>query len=71
MIKECEHNNRIGDNYGESCRNCGKQLNGYGYGGWFGANLTGQERCIHLWSPIGEGGAMVCVYCEAWKDAQP
>lgn len=64
---ECKHLSRVGDNYGESCAGCGKQTRGYGYGGWFGRNITGNETCIHLWSPMGESGAEVCVYCEAWK----
>lgn len=61
---ECNHASIIGDNYGSSCRLCGKQLTGFGYGGFFGRNLTGKETCIHTWSPMGEGGEKVCVHCE-------
>jgi hypothetical protein len=67
---DCKHLSRVGDNYGMSCMDCGKQLSGFGYGGWFGMNLTGKTTCIHLWSPMGEGGAAICVYCEEIKDAE-
>lgn len=63
-INLCNHRNRIGDNYGESCYDCGKQLSGYGYGGWFGRNLT-KQTCIHLWSPC--GNMEVCIYCESMR----
>lgn len=62
---DCKHFHRIGDNYGESCQNCKKQLSGYGYGGWFGYNLLEPRTCIHLFSPMGEDA--VCIYCEEWK----
>ena len=64
----CDHNNRVGDNYGESCMDCGKQLCGFGYGGWFGVNLTGANECIHQWLPVGEDGDEVCTYCEGWRN---
>ena len=58
----CEHNKRIGDNYGVSCQTCKKQLEGYGYGGFMGGSLTGDERCIHVWS--GQyAGMEECDYC--------
>lgn len=62
----CKHLVIIGDNYGDSCADCGEQLSGYGYGGFFGINLTGQETCFHTWSPIGgeEDSAKICIYCE-------
>ena len=64
----CKHLNRIGDNYGESCRDCGAQLSGYGWGGFFGSRLTDKETCIHLYAPMGEPGSQViCVYCERLK----
>ena len=65
---ECKHLSRVGDNYGESCVDCGAKTRGYGFGGWFGANITGTENCIHLWSPVGENGAAICIYCETWKE---
>jgi hypothetical protein len=64
----CKHPRIVGDNYGESCADCGEQLRGFGYGGWFGRNLTGTATCIHLWAPLGDSDQMVCVYCEGWKD---
>jgi hypothetical protein len=63
----CNHLRRVGDNYGESCLDCGEQLRGFGYGGWFGARITGNEKCIHLYSPMGDGGPEVCVFCEDMK----
>ena len=45
----CEHQKRIGDNYGVTCQDCKEVLEGYGYGGWFGSNLKVNERCIHIW----------------------
>lgn len=67
---DCQHLSRIGDNYGESCSDCGKKLSGFGYGGWFGTKLTGNEKCIHLFPSMGEGGDKVCIYCEQWEMAQ-
>lgn len=63
----CQHLNRVGDNYGESCRDCGKQLSGYGYGGWFGRNLIGREQCIHTWSPISDAED-ICIYCDSIRN---
>lgn len=67
---DCKHTKRVGDNYGESCADCGKQLSGYGYGGWFGRFIAGNEKCIHLFAPMYDGGPKVCIYCEVWKDAE-
>lgn len=66
MTTNCQHLSRVGDNYGESCADCGEQLSGFGYGGWFGQNVDASAKCIHLWSPMGE--SWVCTYCEEWKD---
>ena len=67
-MNNCQHLNRIGDNYGESCSDCGKQLSGYGWGGWFGRNLTEDRHCIHLFAPLGEkGSAEWCIYCQLPK----
>lgn len=62
----CKHLHRVGDNYGESCADCGEQLSGYGWGGWFGSRLTGNEKCIHLFAPIGdsEDSGKMCIYCQ-------
>jgi hypothetical protein len=68
-MNDCQHLKRIGDNYGESCQDCGKQLSGYGWGGWFGSRLTGRETCIHLYAPMGEEGSpRVCIYCERFEE---
>ena len=52
----CKHSNRIGDNYGLTCLDCGEVLEGYGY---FGS----VSRCVrHLW--FAEGEYFICFYCE-------
>ena len=63
----CEHTKRIGDNYGVSCQDCGIALEGYGYGDWFGRNLKGIERCIHLWFTI-SAGEDECLYCHTTRE---
>jgi hypothetical protein len=60
----CEHSKRIGDNYGITCQNCGQQLEGYGYGGFFGSNLKGNERCVHVWYKISDVEEE-CMYCHS------
>lgn len=67
-MSDCPHNSVIGDNYGSTCQDCGEQLSGFGYGGWFGSLLTGQETCIHQWLSDGEDGE-VCPYCEGRQPA--
>lgn len=67
-MNECKHLSRVGDNYGESCADCGKQLSGYGYGGWFGRELRENVSCIHVFSLMGESGAEICIYCETIKE---
>jgi hypothetical protein len=66
-MNNCQHNNRIGDNYGVSCQDCGERLSGFGCGGWFGANLQVGVQCIHVFAPMGEDSAEVCIYCEQWR----
>jgi len=54
----CNHNRKIGDNYGMSCQDCEEQLSGYGF---FGRNKT----CIHFFikaSP--DEQQKICMYCE-------
>ena len=63
----CEHTKRIGDNYGVSCQDCGIALEGFGYGGWFGSNLTGREQCIHAWFTL-SAGEEECLYCHATRE---
>jgi hypothetical protein len=59
----CDHNKRIGENYGISCQECQAVLEGYGFGGWFGSNLTGHEKCIHgAWYTISDN-VEECLYC--------
>ncbi len=64
----CEHVSKIGDNYGLSCQNCGKALEGYGCGGFFGVNLTGNEKCIHgSWYKISDNEEE-CYYCQIVRE---
>ncbi len=62
IMVDCEHNRKIGDNYGLTCQDSGAVLQGYGYGGWFGSNLNGEERCIHVWVNISNTKEQ-CMYC--------
>ena len=64
----CDHTKQIGNIYGVSCQDCGLALEGYGYGGMFGSNLTGNERCIHgAWYPISDT-AEECLYCHSTRE---
>lgn len=69
-MNTCQHLVKIGDNYGMSCRGCGEQLSGFGYGGFFGSRLNGTEVCIHLWAPLGDESATheVCIFCEQTRE---
>ena len=54
----CPHDNKIGDNYGLSCKDCGKQLSGYGY-------FARHKNCIHVFMPVApDSDYKVCMYCE-------
>jgi hypothetical protein len=51
----CHHDKRLGDNYGVSCQACQAVLEGYGYGGFFGSTLKGNEPCLHgAWYAISD-----------------
>ena len=65
----CEHHKRIGDNYGVTCQDCKEVLEGYGYGGWFGSNLKGNERCIHIWWKISTEEEE-CMYCHVIRERE-
>ncbi len=65
----CDHKKRIGDNYGLTCQDCGEQLEGYGYGGWFGRNITGNRKCIHVWGKISAEEEQ-CLYCEEIRERE-
>jgi hypothetical protein len=66
----CPHLSTNGDNYGESCALCGKQLKGYGFGGWFGSNLDGTQTCIHDFIDLFPGTAeKVCRFCEKQEES--
>ncbi len=61
-MDKCQHLSRQGDNYGISCQTCGQALEGYGFGGFFGSNLAGNELCIHVWVKI-SAQEENCMYC--------
>jgi hypothetical protein len=67
--KKCQHNERMDDRCGVTCLECGQVVEGYGYGGPFGSNLTGKEQCLHAnWYAV-RGGEPACPYChEVLKD---
>ena len=44
----CQHRRKIGDNYGETCLDCGKQLSGFGYGGWFGIDINPERMGVDM-----------------------
>ena len=67
MTDICQHERKIGDNYGVSCQNCNKQLEGYGYGGYFGSNLKGNEKCIHVWWTTSTEQEE-CYYCQRVRE---
>jgi hypothetical protein len=55
----CQHRIIQGDNYGETCMECGEVLDGYGY--W----AEGSCECHHKWIPeYPESEYEVCMYCE-------
>jgi hypothetical protein len=56
---DCPHNLIQGDNYGETCVDCGKVISGYGY--W----AEGSNECTHRFLPSGsDNERRVCVFCE-------
>lgn len=59
----------MGDNYGVYCQECGQVLEGYGYGGRFGRNLKGNEKCIHVWAKI-SSAEEECMYCFTIRDRE-
>ena len=66
-MSRCRHVTRVSDAYGVSCETCKKALKGYGYGGYLTHELTGDERCIHVWG--GDYiGMQECDYCFDIRD---
>ena len=62
QYKHCGHRNIIGDNYGETCQDCGEVLSGYGY--W----AEGSWECKHRFLPVGDDNNITtCVYCGVEK----
>lgn len=53
----CQHIRTVGDNYGETCLDCGATLSGYGF--W----AEGSASCLHEYHPDGQGN-LVCLYCD-------
>lgn len=57
----CEHQNKVGDNYGLTCLDCGEVLEGYGYWGQ-------ADRCRHVW--VKSEGGCECLYCQDWLNEE-
>lgn len=57
-IHGCPHNRRQGDNYGETCMDCGQVLGGYGHFG------EGRKTCLHLWVRSADPEYVECLYCQ-------
>jgi hypothetical protein len=68
-MNKCQHLSRQGDNYGITCQTCGAVLEGYGYGGFFGSNLKGNEQCIHVWFKI-SAEQEECLYCHIMRERE-
>ena len=58
---DCKHSTIQGDNYGQTCLECGKVLAGFGF--WAEG---GSKDCVHEFLPNGFGGE-ICPYCETTK----
>lgn len=69
----CKHPRIAGDNYGETCLECGEKISGYGYGGWFGVNFDNRLQCIHRFVAAGDGedAGKICIYCQMWQSELP
>ncbi len=68
-MSTCQHFKRQGDNYGITCQTCGAVLEGYGYGGFFGSNLKGNEQCLHVWLKI-SAEQEECLYCHSARERE-
>jgi hypothetical protein len=71
-MSTCQHLSKQGDNYGITCTDCGEALEGYGYGGWFGSNLKGNEQCLHgenAWYKISVEQEK-CLYCHIARERE-
>lgn len=64
----CRLDSRMDDEYGVTCGECGQVLEGYGYSGWLGSYLTGEERCVHAQWYVISGGRKACPYCREIMD---
>lgn len=61
----CQHLRTIGDNYGETCADCGEPLRGFGE--W----AEGSRECLHgLWYD-NRDGTETCGYCETTRTKEP
>lgn len=63
QIKGCPHNRTQGDNYGQTCRDCGQVLGGYGFWG------EGRKTCLHRFVPSADPARVECLYCQNTIDA--
>jgi len=60
----CKHLRRVGDNYGESCSDCGAQLAGFG-------NWATFPDCLHQWFDDPALDYVICYYCETQRKRDP
>lgn len=61
----CMHHRRIGDNYGETCLDCGAKLAGYGNFGEAGG------PCEHRWWFDPDRKVWICQFCERETAVDP
>lgn len=62
-ITGCPHDRIQGDNYGQTCQDCGQVLGGYGFWG------EGRKSCLHRFVPSADPGQVECLYCQKTLDA--
>jgi len=65
----CQRLRQQGDNYGTTCQDCGAVLERYGYGGFFGSNLKGNEHCQHVWFKA-SAEEEECKYCYIMRERE-
>ena len=62
-IDGCPHDRTRGDNYGQTCADCGQVLGGYGFWG------DGRKTCLHRFVPSHDPRYVECLYCQRTIDA--
>ncbi|GHB87281.1 hypothetical protein GCM10007390_48850 [Persicitalea jodogahamensis] len=62
-INGCPHDRTQGDNYGQTCVDCGQVLGGYGFWG------EGRKTCLHRFVSSHDPKYVECLYCQKTIDA--